>query len=1353
MPGLDQASSCTPLWLEGYNINRYKKENQTNIESYQIYKAPLPQNLITNIKAFAKKQRIDLDTILHTAWGILMHRFSSIDNFPYGTADDLSGNLKKIQFKNLLRVIESDVSDQATVKEYLHQIDKQLTKTTTQSANINIRYLFIFKKNKTAKEKGSHTTIEPSIFPLLFYISETRLSQLHIYYNANLFTKKSIENLAQHFILALQAILTENNTPVVHLQLLTHNEKNKLLEDWCTPKYDFTLPSLDSCLSDLFAEHVKSNPYHLAVTYKTTAITYIELNDYSNRLCQLLLDKGIKKDDKIAVLMERTPSLLMTMLAIFKLGAIYIPINPKFPDDRIHYVLDDSEVELVIINNLERLSHQYHAKALVINEMWEELDLPAITHAPHLPSISKKDLAYIIYTSGTTGQPKGVMIKHESLNNFIRWYQVYLGITPDDRASQFASQGFDTFLCETVPYLASGASIHIIDDHEKLTPSLFMLWLVKEKITICDLPTAYAQILISMPWPKNNSVRMLKIGGEALARYPSQTLSFDVWNIYGPTEATIEATYNKIYEANIPPEQQKYHHVPPPIGKPIINSEMYVVDQHLQLAPIGVVGELLIGGLIISSGYLNRADLNQVKFIDNPFDAAKTSKLYRTGDLVRWLADGNLEYVGRVDNQVKIRGYRIELSEVESVVSQYPDVSEVVVLARENMTGQKTMVAYFVPNLEKTRYPYQERCLVALETAELVEAITEDISAAGVAITGLNKTLHIGHKVKLHLKLPGMNEPMWIQGHVIWQLNHRTGIEYEISPETKDILAKSIQYYLSSHNLKEILLSTSAKRSLQKALSKKLPEYMIPSVFVALPEFPLTFNAKIDTKALPIPQYHNYVTQNEYVAPQSKTEKILCDIWEDILKQKQISMTDSFFDIGGNSLFVAQLSIRIMNKFKILLPTKILFDLPYIPIQAEYIDSKGKHYNLKSTIQDEIEHDLRLNENISPHKKLSPSLSYPRNVLLTGAGGFLGIYMLNELLQNTNAKIYCFIRKGDFETAAKRLTTTAESFNLGKEISLTNRRIIAIASDISQDNFGLPADLYNSLANKIEMIYHCGAQVNTMAAYSHLRGSNVLGTLEVIKLATQKVDKPIHYISTLSSAYMLDNAGNLAEEFPDNNNHPPLVGGYALTKWVSERLLTQVKNRGLPVSIYRSGYISGHSKSGMVHLNDALLMLIKGCIQLGLAPDWDEKITILPVDFVSRAIVRISLHHPEKSRALHLDHPTGILWTDLIAWLNDYGYAIKICPINKWKKQLEKITTENILYPFLPNYLALSNKDKSPNVNVDKARSLLHEVGMEFPLIDDKLLGIYFDYLSYAGFLPHVQVQSEKIHSDPHDHK
>ncbi|HSW70160.1 MAG TPA: amino acid adenylation domain-containing protein [Gammaproteobacteria bacterium] len=1349
-------SHHSKMWLEDFETQKTHYQHK-----YFYKKIILDNDLIKAIQKFCIEKEITIFSVINAAWALLLNRYTTSDDIFYGTGHFCNNpEYDPIQAVSPLLPVRSIIHEEETIVQYLKNLSKELKSNNRNSKSYEyffdkndlfqniFNYLLLYQKkskfpNSDISDNIKKIEINPKTYPLVFLVQNKKLIKLALLCNEARFSKDSADSLCAHFKVILEKIIEDPDQLVTHYSILTKKERQTLLKVQKKSLRIHNSQIKNVAIHDLFTYQVKKTPQYIAIVHEDEIYTYKQLNDISNQIAHLLSQKKVRHGDTVAVLMERNPLLIATMLAIFKVGGIYVPIDTKYTDEDIEFILKDSNTHLILVNNTRRLPKSALYKAVIIDN-----NLSAIKHFPEQFPIAKlthdDQLAYIIYMAEATGQLKGVMIKHASLVNLCNWYKTNLNVSVKDRASQFSSPGYDRFFCEVLPFITAGASIHIVNDNIKFTPSAFFFWLVKEKITICDLPTAYAKILFNETWPDKLSLRIVKIGGETLTHYPSQKFPFDIWNTYGPVEAAIETTYAKIYQANTQPEADKSKHISPPIGKPITNSELFVVDQHMELAPIGSVGELLIGGINVSPGYFNRPQLTKIKFIRNTFNENSDSKLFRTGDLVRWLKDGNLELIGKLDNQVKISGYRIDLNEVETALIQYPDVNEVIVLLKELLNGQKTLIAYLVPNLDRIRIPYQERCLISFGDFHYLQTLTEDISKSGVAITGPTDELAIGQNVKLNFKLPGFNESKWLTGQIIWQSAQRAGIQFDQTEQQISILQKSIQYFLTTHNLMDTLQSSAAKRSLRSALKNKLPSHMIPTIFSTLSKFPLTFNGKVDWKSLPPPKDFERILDRSYVEPRNATEKKIYRMWQEILGQEKISITDNFFDLGGNSQLIATLSIKILEKFNISLPEKILFDLPFIPIMAEYINSHGEKYTFKSSAQEDIHRDAILNDAIITNRICSQTLSHPKGILLTGSSGFLGIFLLKELLEQTDAKIYCLIRKGKFESIATRLLNNIEKYELTSEISLANRRIVMIPSDIGDDQFGLPTELYHNLASKVESIYHCGAQVNVITAYTNLRHSNVQGTLEVIKFALQKFDKPIHYISTLATANKFDEEGRLLEEFPDANSSL-ITGGYTTSKWVSERLLTQVKNRGLPVSIYRSGYIWGQSDSGVTNMNDALLLLIKGCIQLGFAPNWKEKITILPVNFVSKAIVGISLQQKDKSSVFHLDHPTGIMWTDLVSWLNTYGYSIKLCSHKEWLEKLMRLTPENALYPFLPHLLAKKEGPNSPVIDMDNTMTALNKAHLYFPDINNRLLVIYIRYLCEVGFLPEPENKRKQI--------
>lgn len=1310
----------TRIWLEDW-------EQASGGASIQpsFYKFNLKITELSKLKAYAKENKYKLDEVSFAAWGILLNKLCTAEIVVTGIST-ASLTTKSASSTGIIKPIISEAESSKTIKQFISSIKKQKIDITSKKTDEvkEINYLYLTKSKTKSKQ-----SIAVARYALSLFHDAKQAGKFTFIYNPQLFNIKTIETIANYYQTILLSLCLEPKRKVTDIQMMPDKVLKKVTRDWATPLYPNTV-TLSKPVYELVDDFARFNPDKLALSFQQTNISFAEMTQAIDKLAAFFLKQGVMPEDKVAVLMDRTPSLIIAMFAIYKAGGIFVPINPKYPQERTQFVLEDSQAKFLLVNSRNKLSEEFKGKSIELPLNW--LHLPAANELDTLPAVDLNRTAYIIYTSGTTGKPKGVMIRHASLTNLTAWYQTCFKMNKNDRASQMASQGFDTYICETVPVLGCGASVHIVDDNIKLTPTLFFEWLRAEEITIGDLPTAYAQMLFTLPWPDTLKLRMLKIGGESCTRYPDKKYSFDIWNVYGPTESTIEATFYKMYEANQEPSKKNKVRTPS-IGKILANCTTYIVDKYLNAVAPGIAGELLIGGICLSSGYFNRDELTKERFIRNPFSTKPNEFLYRTGDLAAWLPDGNIKFIGRIDNQVKIRGYRIELGDIENVISKHPDVREVAVIAKESPNGQKSIIAYVVPNLDKERFLFQERCLLSIGNAHFVEAITEDISRYGIALTGITDTIPIGQKVKLHLKLPGFNEGNDISARLIWQANNRAGFVFDLTDKEQVIISKCIDHFLSSHNIMDLVLSASAKRSLRKALHKKLPEYMVPATFVTLTEFPLTFSGKVDLKALPPPDDYEQILRKQFIAPSTETEKKLTNIWRTILDKKEIGMEDNFFDIGGNSLKAAELSVNIMNEFNISVPAQILFDLSYVPILAEYIDTRGEQYRTQSYVQDEIDRDVILPENIIPAGKLAAHIDQPQNILLTGAGGFLGVFMLNELLQSTNAKIYCLVRKSEFESAATRLMSTIKNFGLDDSLSLANRRIIAVPSDLGLDRFGISHDHYESMANKIDTIFHCGAQVNIMASYNKLRTSNVQGTLEIIKFAMHAQDKPIHYVSTLSSAYLKDENGALAEEYP-SQHYEELFGGYAISKWVSERLLTELKDRGAPINIYRSGYISGSSTTGNTSMNDALLLLMKGCMELGYAPEFHEKITILPVDFVSKAIISLSMLEPAESHIYHVDHPTGIMWTDLVAWLNQYGYSIKLIPMSEWQKKLRTIDKDNALYPFLPYYLALPENYRSPDVRTDKASKALKHFGISYPEINDKLLNTYFDYLVGQGF-------------------
>jgi amino acid adenylation domain-containing protein len=582
--------------------------------------------------------------------------------------------------------------------------------------------------------------------------------------------------------------------------------------------------SSDRFVPQLVSDQARENPGHVALVGDSMQLTYGDLDDGANRLAHHLKTLGLSANSVVAVCMRRSPLTALASLAVLKMGAAYLPVDPNYPRERLSFILTDAHVPLVlsdssVVGRLPEGNWQH-----ILLDRGDATDgMPALQTTQICPD----QLAYLIYTSGSTGTPKGVEITHKNLLNLVLWHQKAFAITADDRATQFASFGFDAAVWELWPHLTAGAALHFVPEEVRSSPELLKDWLIDQEITITFVPTAVAERLIMLDWPVDTKLRFLLTGADTLHHYPRPELPFALINNYGPTEATVVATSGRVVPEKGNPAQR------PPIGRPIDGAEVYIVDESLNLLPSGEVGELCVGGAGVARGYVNSPELTEKKFVPDPFVNRRDSRLYRTGDLGRWLPDGQIEYVGRVDDLIKIRGYRIEPNEIVAVLDTHPRVQASAVIDRENGTDSQHLVAYIVVN-------------------------------------------------------PGQTCP-------------------------------------TASQLRDLLL-------------RRLPDYMIPAMFVVLPDLPLTSNGKLDRKALPRPDASNTLPDENYLSPRTVLEGKISALVANLLGVPQVGVNDNLFLIGGHSLFGTQLIARIRDNFGVELPLRSVFECPTPALLAQEIE-------------------------------------------------------------------------------------------------------------------------------------------------------------------------------------------------------------------------------------------------------------------------------------------------------------------------------------------------------------------------------------------------------------------------------
>ncbi|QLE48446.1 amino acid adenylation domain-containing protein [Nostoc sp. C057] len=694
----------------------------------------IDQNLSKQIKTFSQQSGATLFHTLLAAFVVLMFRYSGQDDICIGSPI-ANRNRREIEsligfFVNTL-VLRNQIKGNPSFNEFLSQVRQVATSAYTHqdvpfeqvvealqperslSYNPLFQVVFVLENFLLDTLELPDVTLTPqfvergtSQFDLTLAVWETKAGLIGSWeYNSDLFEPDTIARMTSHFQTLLAAIIANPNQAIGELPLLTQTERHQLLVEWNDTHTPY---SKSKCVHELFEQQVEKTPNAIAVVYENQSLTYQQLNDRANQLAHYLQTLGVGAEILVGICIERSLLMLVGLLGILKAGGAYLPLDPAYPQERLAFMLEDAQVSVLLTQeSLVTTLPPHQAQVVCL----DSATFSAIAeNLPH--TVTTDNLAYVIYTSGSTGRPKGVQIEHRGLLNLVFWHQQAFAVSSLDRVTQVAGVAFDACGWEIWPYLTAGASIHFPDDETRLYPEQMRDWLLSKAITISFLPTPMAEKVLSLNWPANAALRTLLTGGDQLHQYPSVSHPFEVVNNYGPTENTVVAT-----SGNVPKRQQAY--LPPAIGRAIANTQVYVLDSRLQPVPIGVIGELHIGGESLARGYLHRPDLTAERFIRNPFQRSRghtstalsnqgaggkgetenCDRLYKTGDLVRYQADGNIEFLGRIDHQVKIRGFRIELSEIEAILTQHPQVRDAVAIAREDIPGVKSLAAYIIPEL------------------------------------------------------------------------------------------------------------------------------------------------------------------------------------------------------------------------------------------------------------------------------------------------------------------------------------------------------------------------------------------------------------------------------------------------------------------------------------------------------------------------------------------------------------------------------------------------------------------------------------------------------------------------------
>jgi amino acid adenylation domain-containing protein/thioester reductase-like protein len=1242
--------------------------------------------LYNRLKVLAQEQGVTLFMALLAAFQTLLHRYSNQEQFLVGSVtagrnhSELSGLVG--YFINPI-VLRADFTDNPTFKEILQRVRKttlgafehqdyppallakRLGLQRDSSRPPLFETIFIFQKAQEAevqafspfalgidgaRMKAGELTLEsialggePAQFDLTMMMAETdEGAAAALQYNTDLFDAATIQRLLNHFHSILQNIVTDPQRPVSTYSLLDENEWQQLIVDWNQTQSDYPR---ELCIHEIIQEQAIRTPDAIAAQFEEEHLTYQELNQRTDKLAEILISQGVNSGILVGLFVNRSIEMLIGLLGVLKAGGAYLPLDPSFPADRLAFMLEDSGAA-VILTQTSLLTELPENSAQIISLD----DLPKSTSSNESSHTARpEDAAYIIYTSGSTGKPKGVQIHHRAVVNFLCSMRESLEITVDDTLLAVTTLSFDIAVLELLLPLTSGARVVIVSSEIAADGALLAEALSDTQATIMQATPASWRLLLEAGWQGKDDLKIL-CGGEALTVDLAEQLlerGAQLWNLYGPTETTIWSTS---YQVTSTKNQGISNTVP--IGKPISNTQIYILDANLQPVPLSAIGDLYIGGEGVSIGYLNRPELTAERFVASPFSTSDT--IYKSGDLARHLPDGNIEFFGRSDQQVKIRGFRIETGEVEVALVAHPSVRQAVVAAWKERSSDASLVAY----------------VVAAEGQE------------------------------------------------------------EAEPS-----------------------------QLREFLRQRLPDYMVPSIFVNLESLPLTPNGKVDRKALPPPSQTRPDLRASYVAPRTPLELELAEICAQVLelenqnRQSAVGVHDNFFDLGGHSLLGTRMIFLLREKYELeaaQLPLRALFEEPTVANLAEIIERVRRGENSPVYVGggdfiqrgqlslEELNLEAQLDPNITAGNLVYKPVDNLSHILLTGATGFVGAFLLHDLLKTTSAQIYCLLRAEDLEQGKLRLKRNLESYMLWGETF--GKRIHPILSDLGEPQLGLSNEVFEQLAEQVDVIYHNGAMVNFVYPYQVHKASNVLGTQEILRLASETRLKPVHFVSTLSILYSGGiNDGRILGEDIDRDQVGAPFGGYAQSKWVAEKLVEQAGERGIPYAIYRPGLVSGHSVSGAWNTDNLISSMTRACVMLGSVPNLDVMVNIVPVDFVSGAIVHLSKHPKNLGKIFHLDNPKPIHFSELAAWLTNQGFNAREVSFDEWRAELFRQVPHmpsDGWEPYLPLLEEVEEKQVfMPEFDLSNTMNALKGSDIACHPVNARLFSTYLDYFTPHGFL------------------
>ena len=979
---------------------------------------------------------------------------------------------------------------------------------------------------------------------------------------------------------------------------------------------------LSKTFANLFTEQARRTPDAPAVVDKDSQLTYGEMDRYSNALARRLIDFGVQPNDFVCVMLDRVKEFPLSVLAIHKAGAAYTPLDFEYPNERLNYMLENSESKVLITSRDVLTAKQEEggfdtaaARTFFIDDFMAEIGSAGGSVITSPIDLSRPDgLAYMIYTSGSTGKPKGAMLHQAGLRNFIAVVIDMEHLTAADRISGHRSFSFDAHIEDMYPVLTLGGSFHIMPTEIRKDLNAIRQFLFDHQITGGGYSTAMTCLLLNTF--DDLPIRFTTGGGEKMDGVYSDHI--EIINVYGPTECTDDTSYYSI------PPGQRVENIP--IGQSVANNWNFIVDTAGNLVPKGVAGELCFAGIQVGCGYWRLPERTAKSFVDCPFVShdrwGRPVRMYHTGDLCRWNEEGQIEYLGRIDTQVKLRGFRIELGEIESKALNIEGVRQAAAEVRKVM-GNEHLVLYYTVN------------------------------------------------------------------------------------EGSSIDDETIRSALAASSL---------------------AEYMVPDTYMRLDAMPMTPNGKINRKVLPVPELKRTI---DFVEPEGEMEQLFTHIFSEVLNIEQVGALDDFFEIGGTSLNAIKVIVEASKR-----GVKIVFNdlfnqktpralAAFVTNRTEDLNSVSHETESKASGQGDGPHDSSAFSELLSKNTLNVFRNGERqsvgDVLLTGATGYLGMHILNELLTSYDVHIYCPLRNKSGEDPMHRLKTMFfYYFGKTEAFSQIDQRVAVFAAEVTQ------TDALDSFDHRNLTVVNCVANVKHFSAGNDIELVNIESVRHLITFCLRTDSRLIHISTTSIAGLSVDGVPGpdvklteqalwLGQNIDENK--------YVYSKYKAEELvLDAIAHHGLEAKIMRVGNLSARQKDGEFQINfntNNFLALLRAYVIIGMVPyeALGNVFEFSPIDEVSRAIMLLATT-PKECTVFHPYNIHRQYLADILNGFSAAGITLNYVESEEFQKALERMMENpdlvTLLRPLMAYNLSSTHQMRWIEADNDYTTQVLYRYGFQW---------------------------------------